>query len=308
MVIKCLPFGNQCVTIKSSNKYGGSKLNQLEHLSNSQINMLLSCGVLYYHRYILREKFPTTTSLIKGLSVHKMAERYNHNLIDTGEITKLEDLKILLIDEIESFYNRDDLYITPKEQEFTVEELKHQMIEMLMPLCEVFLESMKDVIPTQAEARQSIKIPGCKKSIMYVMDVEDSDGAIIDYKVSGKKKTQKDIDNDMGLTIYALAYYSKYKKFPSSIKYFNYVAYRTPKKKEVKTDFQVLETSRNLDDFEALFNRLSVSLKAIDSQVFLPAETGHWKCSPEYCHRYKKCLYIGQKRLLETKIENKEGK
>lgn len=284
-------------------------MNQIEHLSNSQIDLLLSCGELYKRRYIEREKFPTTTSLIKGLSVHKMAERYNLSILRDGTVTPVEELRMILRDEIEEFYSKPDLYLTQDEQKYTQEQLKHRMYEMLYPVVDLFIRSMEGVIPVEAESRQSIKIPGFNKSIMYVMDLEDQDGAIIDYKVSGKKKTQKDIDNDMGLTIYALAYYSKYKKFPTAIKYFNYIAYRTQKKQEVKADFQILETTRDLDDFEALFNRLNVSLRAIDQGVFLPAETGHWKCSPDYCHRYKQCPYIGQKRLLLNKLEEiKDGK
>ena len=271
----------------------------MDFISNTQLNMMLSCGELYRLRYIERQPFPISTGLIKGIATHRMAEKYCKHMIDTGEILDELRLKALLVEEIDAFFQKDNFHYTREEQEKSPIEVRSDLVKLLLPIAGMFHKSMKDIIPVDAEARQKIDFPGLKRKVVYIIDVETIDNMIIDFKVSGKKKTQHDIDTDGGLTLYAYAYFSKHGVLPRKIKYFNYIAYRTKKKLEIKHDFQELETTRSIDDFNAIGERYKTTINGIEKGIYYPAETGHWKCNPDYCHNYISCPYIGEKRLLE---------
>jgi len=266
------------------------------HLSASQINMILSCGELYWRRYGLKEEFPVTTSLIKGLSFHKMSEKYFKRILHDGYVFNTIELKKIVIEELDEFF-KGDIHFTTQENELTRAENKMHLAQLIIPTVPTFAEFVADITPVQTEVRSEISIPGKDKTIVYIMDLEDTDECISDWKVSAKKKSQQDADTDLGLTVYALAYYAKYKKFPKKIRYLNMVTYKTTKNKVYKHALHVIETVRTLDDFNALFNRIYKILSACSHDIFLPAEVGHWKCAERYCHRYMQCKYIGRKRI-----------
>jgi len=270
-------------------------------ISNAQLNILLSCGELYRRKYILREKSLVSIGQIKGLVMHKVGENYFTTMIQTGEILCYDKLIWSLSEELDRFFNLEELHLTREEKNFPRVELRKNTFEVLHQGIPLFLESVKGICPAEAEHRQTLRIPGVDQPVMYVMDLETIHGDIIDFKVTGKKKSQSDIDNDFGLTIYAYAYFKKTGKLPRTIRIFNYILRKTPKKQELKADFLELETHRTIEDFEAMENRLKIAIDAIKSGIFLPAEAGHWKCNPDYCQAYGKCQYVGKK-LLEGEL------
>ena len=267
-----------------------------DHISGSQMNSMLSCGHLYWRQYGLKIKQPPTPSLIKGLVFHKVSELYFTRILEDGYVMDATELKIIIMNELESFYS-GDVRFNYRESLLSKEQNKIHSASLILPTVPTFLEVAKDIMPIETEVRQAVNIPGRNKTLVYVMDLLESTETISDWKVSGKKKSQNDADTDLGLTIYCLAYYSRFKKMPKRILMRNMVVWQTPKKKEYKHAYHEIETTRTLDDFNALFNRVYKILDAQKHGIFLPAEVGHWKCSEDWCQNYMQCEFIGRKKI-----------
>ena len=55
--------------------------------------------------------------------------------------------------------------------------------------------------------------------------------------------------------------------------------------------FQHLETTRTVEQYMKLMNKISLIQKGIDAGTFLPAAEGDWGCSQKWCEYWTSCPY-----------------
>ena len=278
-------------------------MTKLTHISASQLNCLLQCGESYRRRYLLRETLPPTVSLIRGLSGHRMIEKNNKQKLVTKIDLPADELKVHAAYEIEQFFI-GELILKTDEFQRGINVVKGETIDSVVSTIDKFLEFNRDIQPTNVETAQDIIIADDIR-IRFVMDIE-IEGGIIDYKFTGKPKTQRAIDEDSGLTIYSLAYFAKHQKMPEVVRFHNFISRYTPKKRELKSDGVILNTIRTARDFEVIVERITMAIKAIQNDVFLPAPVGAWNCAPEWCGYFNSCSYVNYERTCAVDAQEKE--
>lgn len=115
--------------------------------------------------------------------------------------------------------------------------------------------------------------------IIGVLDVR-GDGWIADNKSKGKTPAQNDFDKDIQFSIYAWAYWKKYKKIP---KLYMHLIVRN---KELKAT--ILETSRTKTQLMWMETQMAEVGAAIRAGVFFP-NMGGYLCSQKWCGFWDRC-------------------
>lgn len=266
-----------------------------EHISASQLTLFGMCGEAWKLRYIDKISMPPTPSLIKGTTGHAICEHINRCKLDGREPSKSTAWQIMekLLDDGFS----KDVLLSKKQQmegKLIIKDRIQRELEYCIPL---IIESLSSIMPRSIESAQVLSHPDWETDIKYVMDVETTEGQIIDYKFTGKEKSQIEADNDMGLTLYAMAYYAKNGVLPNAIFMDNFTSYTTLAKGETKAKHKILMTKRDLKDFHILFARIDMMLKMIKAGHCAPAPIGSWKCSQDMCEYWNICQYVNQERL-----------
>jgi hypothetical protein len=272
-----------------------------KHISASRITSYGLCGEAYRRRYIEEEFRLPFTNLVKGLAFHDVTKHNN-----SQKVTSKIDLAADILTDLaaQRVTDRFELGVELSGDEKTKgrDIVKGKLIDLLTASAKLYSETAISTQPVEVEQKQRLSLPNWERDIVYIMDVEVING-FKDYKFTGKKKSQNDVDTDTGLTAYALAFFAKHGKLPEHISFENYVAYITPKKEELKTAYNPLQTKRDSRDFENFINRATEMLRAIQAGIFMPCPVGHWKCNPRYCEYWQDCRYINSERRAAADSE-----
>jgi len=262
------------------------------YLSISQINKYLGCGEAYRLHYIEGKKSAPNVLMIKGSAFHKAAETNNLQKKKSKKDLSVEELQDIASFDLDSRFDKD---ITFKKDEVNqgVSATKGKAKDSLMSAIPVLHANTKDVMPIETEAEFNIQIPGIKKPLKAIIDCITDDGRVIDYKVTGKAKTQAMTDGDLQLSAYALIYYANYGEFPK-LQFHNYVSKSTVKKGD-ETMFNLTETTHDKNSILPLINTMKAVENSIEKGIFLPAPSGSWQCSPNACSYYSECKYVNGK-------------
>ena len=181
----------------------------IEYLSYSQISSFQTCPLQYKYRYVLRIPVPASAAGAFGESVHKALYNF-YLLVKQGQNPPKDKLLQLLGG------NWLPLGYKSKEHE---EKRRKQGEEMLSAFYDRFYDPK--IIPRNLEQVFKIEIsPGFRVGGKIDRADELTDGTleIIDYK-TGKVPSQKEIENDLQMTVYAMAATDEgiYKKKPEEV-------------------------------------------------------------------------------------------
>lgn len=273
-----------------------------EHLSASSMNLAATCGEAWYRRYILKDKTEATPSLARGLAFHSMAKKNNTQKIESRIDLPEGDLKDYVADRIEAEFT-GPITLEPGEEK---NKTKGKIKDLLVATVPVYRANAEHIQPRTVETVERVIMPESKRDLLLVMDLDTETDEVIDYKTSGKKKSQNDADTDNGLTAYSMAFFLKHKRLPKKISFHNFVGRITPKKQEIKTEFNKIDTVRDHKDFEIFLKRMEMTGKMIDAGVFMPAPAGSWKCNPRFCGYWHSCPYINSERIAAAEAANKK--
>ncbi len=174
-------------------------ITKVDYLSYSAIQAFRECPLHYKLRYILRIPTPTTAPLAMGNSIHLALRdfyRARQSLGDGGSPNEEKQLLNLLDQNWEPLG-----YSSKKHESETKDKAKRFLTEYLhSPI-------HKTANPINLEQPFTFKIDDLKigGKIDRVDDRGNGTIEIIDYKTGANVPTQKDIDSDLQMTIYALA-------------------------------------------------------------------------------------------------------
>lgn len=262
-----------------------------KHISISQINTYLKCGEKYRLQYIEGIKQPPNMVMIKGIVFHKVAETNNLQKKVTKTDLCTYEMKEIASNHLDLSLSGEVMY--KKKEKENVSKTKGEAKDSLIHAVEQLAINTKDVMPIETESEYNIKIPGIEKPLKAIIDCITDDNRVIDYKVTGKPKTQLEADVDIQLMAYALIYRVNYGVFPKT-QFHNYTAKHTIKDGH-QTIFNELTTMHDENTITPLINTLKAVTEAIEKGIFLPAAKGAWDCSPTACMHYHSCKYINGK-------------
>lgn len=261
------------------------------HISPSQVETFLNCGEAYRRRYIVGERLPPTTSMIRGGCVHLGAE---HNF--KQKVKSKVDLPIEEVVEVAAA--AFDAKIKAEGIDLNVDELKRgkaivlaEAKEMVVNLTRLMMKELAPTIkPKLIEEKIRIVLKNSRRDLLGFIDLITEDEWIHDYKTSAKKKNQNDVDKDFQFGFYEMIYRAKFGR-PAKGLQVNVLIQTAAG----NTSLQVLKTHRDDNDFRAILARVSTVADLIDKGAFAPAPSGSWKCSPKWCGFWSTCAYVNDK-------------
>ncbi|MCL4382221.1 MAG: ATP-dependent helicase [Patescibacteria group bacterium] len=165
----------------------------ISYLSFSQIEAFNNCPLQYRYRFLQKIPVPQRAAQSFGDSVHKTLRDFYEKL-KIGQKVNKEDLLSIFEN------NWSSLGYDSKAREV---ETKKEGIKMLE---EFYKRADLKIVPKDLEKSFSLKMTPDLKIVGKIDRIDEHNGRleIIDYK-TGKVSSQKDIDQSLQMTIYALA-------------------------------------------------------------------------------------------------------
>jgi DNA helicase-2/ATP-dependent DNA helicase PcrA len=228
----------------------------INFLSVSQIETFQICPLHYKMRYLLRLPTETTASISFGVSMHCAMKDFYHEIKNGSKPTEKLIIKALHDNWIgEGFMNKkhkEEFLL--KGEKYLRDYFKNTYDPKVIPTA--MEEKFSFRLDPSANSEQALKIAGTfdRIDILSGERVE-----IIDYKTGEKVPTQKDVDNDLQLGVYALAYSKIHKIDPVTIKLSLYyfegqqkiTTYRTKEQlEELETEILEIRKEMESSDFK----------------------------------------------------------
>lgn len=257
----------------------------MSHISFSQLNMFLKCGEQYRQRYILKKIIPPSAALIRGKSCHKAEEINFKQKIETENDLSVEAVKDYFSDNWES--EKFKIRWTEKDLDGdSVSKATSRVKDIGVGLIGIYHKNHAPlVIPISVEDKFSVQFEGGYPELIGYMDLIEKEDIISESKFVGKSPTKGEIDTDVQLTTYDLGFRQKYGRKPQKLIKRYAIATKTP-----KTDTQ--EAPARADDvIDRYLRRLEAFMSALEKGLFLPATSGSWWCSQNWCGYWQDCLY-----------------
>src|SRR5258708_5663567 len=226
-----LDYSNS-VTISETNH---AKDLKIDYLSYSQIETFKTCPMHYKLKYIL--KLPTSPSASQsfGISIHNTLKDFYYGVLGGSKPNEKYLFKLLKENWIKEGFNAKahEEEFKEKPKKFLKEYLEKEFDPKSLP---ILME-----VPFLVPIAKNLKIGG---KIDRVDDLKNGEIEIWDYKTGANVPTQKDVDHDLQLSIYALAATTleekPFGKKPDKVKLTLY--YFDGQKK--------ITTTRTIEDFE----------------------------------------------------------
>lgn len=256
------------------------------HVSNSQIELAGLCPEAYFRRYIENERHPPTLSMAKGTAVHGGAQENFRQKIESHRDLKAGDIVAAAVETFDLQLKGDGVTLavdeTARGRAIVVGEARDAIADM----AEVHAKQQApDYQPIAVEESIRIELPG-PRDLLAVIDLRDTEGRVVDFKTSKRKKNKDEAEKSTQLTLYAAATQALTGQLPSAVRLD--VVVQTTK----KTDRQILDAVRNASHIEAMAHRINALEATIAAGVFMPTTRGNWKCADKWCEFFQTCRYI----------------
>ena len=244
----------------------------MDHLSSSQINLYLLCGLKYKFNYIdLIPKSFRSSALAFGSAFHSALQWFHEEKMK-GKEGKLETPYRIFDADWYSQKLSQTIRFKEGEQEMTMAHLGKEFLAMyakedLKPVkgCEVpFTVPLCN--PTTGE---DLGIP-----LKGYFDLVEAEDTIVEFKTSAQTLSADDIDSRLQLTAYSYAYQLLYHRLPGGLKVVNFVKSKKPK-------MIVTETTRDEIAHKGFLYVANEVYRGIKAGIFIP-HMGYWCKDCEY--------------------------
>ncbi|MBW2063370.1 MAG: PD-(D/E)XK nuclease family protein [Deltaproteobacteria bacterium] len=235
--------------------------NKIDHLSASQINLYLQCGLKYKFQYIDRLPRPFKPSgLAFGSVIHSTLEWFHKERL-RGNAHSLE--KLIKVFETDWFSQTVETEIRYKNGEAE----KDLLIIGRQMLTQYFhsnhLRPVAAEVPFNLPLIEPFTGEVLRPTLEGVIDLVETGHVLVEFKTSAKTMNSDDLQDSHQLTCYAYAYEMLFQARPKVIKVLDFVKTKTPK-------IVPFETRRGKRDFQRLFHIAKEMLNGISSGVFIP--------------------------------------
>ncbi len=236
-----------------------------DHLSASQINVYLLCGLKYRFQYVDRLPKPFKSSgLAFGSVIHSTIDWFHKHRIEQRQVTLEQMYRIL----------EADWYCQQCEEKIRFKDGEDQgrLLVMARELLGLYYHSpLNGMVQAEFPFRLHLVNPLTGENLGVPLDgfidlIEAGD-TITEFKTSARSLDADSVDDLLQLTTYSYAYHVLFGKEPQRLKVVNFVKTRTPK-------LNVLDAaSRKPQDYARLFYLAKEVLRGIRSGIFFPRQS-----------------------------------
>lgn len=260
--------------------------NEKKSISPTQINMFSRCGEQYRRRYIEKEVIPPSIAILKGTSTHKGAQFNFEQKINSHVDLKSKDVIDLAVSTFENTVKNEGVFLNEDQESIGKNKVIGEAKDSTALLTDLLMKEIAPKYqPIEVEKESKIELENASHDLKGVIDLKTDKEQIVDFKTSSKSWNQERLDRDMQYTFYAMIEKSKKGNVKPMILE-NLVDLKKPK-------VNTLETTRNLDDFKNMINRINRITEAINKGVFVPASSDSFICTEKFCGYFNVCKVRG---------------
>ncbi len=238
---------------------------EIDHLSASQINLYLLCGLKYRFQYVDKLPKPFKPSgLAFGSVIHSSVDWFHKQRIQKRQVS-LDDLYRIM---------EADWYSQQCEEEIKFKEGEdaNKLLFMAKEMLSLYYHSpLNGLVQAEFPFRIPLVNPQNGENlgvpIEGFIDLIEAGDTITEFKTSAKTMDAGSLDDLLQLTAYSYAYRMLFGKEPKTLKVVNFVKTRTPK-------LNVMEAkAREQKDYARLFHLAQEVLKGIRLGIFFPRQS-----------------------------------
>ena len=255
-------------------------MNDKPHISQSQVNRYLKCGLQYKYHYIDGNKKPINSAMLRGSAIDNSANVHFQNKISGGQGVSLDSF----IDYAVDYHDRQEDGKGEK-QEVVFDIPKAKSRDMVSELSEVYHKVFGKYNPANVQLKIEKEYDEELNFIGYVdMWLPDLQGGLVlDNKVWAKdKRTDPDLTKDTQLVKYAELLGAK--KVGLSV-----VTY--DKDKPIAKLILADITQKHIDSVN---RRIDKMVEGIRKEVYNPPDQSVWWCTPKWCGYWDECEFGGK--------------
>ena len=255
----------------------------IEEIHQSSLNMAFRCGEQFRRRYINDEIIPPGIAAGRGTGVHKANEVNLKQKVKTKIDLPLSDLTDAARDGYVHAF-RNGVYLT-KEDQSSKNSLLNDGLNDTIRLTRLYQEEVApEIVPIEVEREFKINV-GLPLLLAGRIDMEE-DFKVDDLKTAGMSWPAGRIDKEIQPIFYSYAHEKETGIRPEFV-YHILVALKTKAKRQVQ---KITATDNH---YQALFAKLKMFCKMLETGTFLPANPSSWWCSNKWCGYYDTCKYVG---------------
>jgi hypothetical protein len=253
------------------------------HMSQSQLGLASKCPVAWEFRYVKGIKAPPGIAALQGTGTHGGIQLNFEQKKTTHEDLPAADIVDASVERFKAECHGG--YVLD-EDAGRPDRVIAEATDEVAALAGLYArEIAPEYQPVLVEERVRIELPNSPVDIIGVLDMADDKRRVRDFKTSGKRKTQAEVDSSLQLTIYSIAHKIATGEPAADVGLEVLVKKSTPER-------QTLVSDRGPEDYEVLANRANAFIKMQQSGVFVPAPLDAWWCSKKWCGYFGICPYV----------------
>lgn len=264
-------------------------VNEKPHMSPSQLETFCKCPEAWRRRYIEGEIIPPGIAALKGKGFHHGAENNMRQKVDSHVDLPVDDIVEMAVESFDAEVH-GGYELTAEEESIGRKKVLAEAKDSLADFALAHAEwQAPDYQPILVEHPFRIVLPNATHDLVGVIDLTDDQDRITDFKTGTKAKTQEDADSSVQLTTYAAAFKSITGRDPRELRLDMIV------QTDYTTDRSVQTSQRGPDDFDALAQRVSAVITAVNAGIFTPATPTAWWCCPKFCGYHATCKFVSKR-------------
>ena len=241
------------------------------HISQSQVNKYLKCGLQYKYHYVDKVQKPSNGYMLRGSAIDNSANVHFQNKIEGGKgvsSSQFVDYAVNYHDE-----NSEDV-------EFDIPKNKSR--DAVSELSAVYYEGFGTMEPSSVQLKLEQKYDDDLDFIGYADMWFPDKSLVLDNKVWMRdKRANPDLTKDIQMVKYAEILGAKQVGL-SVVTYVN----RVPKVKLIIQDI----TQKHI---EVVKRRIDKAVEGIRKEVYTPPDHSVWWCSEKWCQHWDECDFGG---------------
>ena len=251
--------------------------------SHSKLDTWSKCGEAYRFRYLERVPTATTVGMVLGRAADAAISLNLQAKIETGELLPEEQVEQEARDAVLREWagidqgqldNPDAAYWSSRDRAAAAATLH----------AKTWGQEMEPTHVQRAVSADLYEIAELPVRWTGYIDIQEA-GAVRDTKTSKRSPGQGAADHSLQLTGYALAVQAMDGEPPKEVS-LDYLVVSKAATRALR-----LSSSRGVQDYGPLLERVRAWLSGLEAGVFVPAKADAWWCSQKWCPYWDMCRY-----------------